>query len=407
MNSGSNSLYHERNVLMKEKALAEEKVRKRRRRVAMMIMTGLLCLLSGINIYSASFFSKPEYPVRHWIFIGMFLFIYYVGGLLWNSRKYNYKFLENSKFTWPICLIVMPGILALVGILGRMGIKSIVPEINGAYGWIRVAGINLQPSEIGKLTFIIIIAKILSNCEKTDAGDKTILSTTGIVLVAYCAGLILEHDMGTALHYGAIWLFMIFMSKLSKKLILWGAIGSSTLGSLFLWIAYRFLGQGEQGYKLRRIISYIDGLFYNNYESDTSYQVKQSVYAFGSGGLLGKGYGNGIQKYSYLPEIHTDFVMATFGEEFGLVGIMFVMCIFYFIFIGIIHTAMETKDDFGKFLAIGIGGMLMTQVIINIFVAVGLMPVFGIPMPLFSYGGTSMLNMALAFLLIHNINKTA
>ena len=153
-----------------------------------------------------------------------------------------------------------------------------------------------------------------------------------------------------------------------------------------------------------RIKSYIDGLFFGNYSDEYGYQVKQSVYAFGSGGFFGKGYANGVQKYSYLPEIHTDFIMATFGEEFGILGMFFVIGLFFTLYHLIITTGRESKNYFGKYLAIGMGAQIITQVIINIFVAVGLLPVFGLPMPFFSYGGSAMVTMGIALGIIHNIN---
>ena len=133
--------------------------------------------------------------------------------------------------------------------------------------------------------------------------------------------------------------------------------------------------------------------------------MRQSLIGIGSGGILGKGYGNGIQKYSYLPEIHTDFIFASYSEEFGFVGVMFIIALSLTIFYLARGTALECENYFGKYLAIGIGGCIMLQFIINVSIAIGLIPVFGIPMPFMSFGGSSIMNLFISLGLIMNINK--
>ena len=404
MNSGNKSIYHERNLLQKEKMVEEQKTKKKKRRYGLMMMVLILCFFSMINIVSASFFINDNYMKKHGIFLGLFLFIYIFLGSL-NYKKFNYSILENKRLRkW--LMWGSSGVLVLVGVIGKYNLfPRIVPRINGAYGWVRIAGINLQPAEILKIPFVIVMAITLANCEREESDQNEILVQSIATLCIFIPGLVIQNDIGTALHYGAIWAFMVFMSNIGRNFILKIMGIGIPVGIFITGIVYKFGPSENTGHIIKRIKSYVDILFFNRFDQEVGYQVKQSILAFGSGGLLGKGYANGVQKYSYLPEIHTDFVMATFAEEFGFVGIIGIVLLFYFIFISIMHTSMETKDEFGKYLAMGIGGLIMIQMFINIFVAVGLLPVFGIPMPLFSYGGSSMVTLGIALGIIQNINK--
>ena len=156
---------------------------------------------------------------------------------------------------------------------------------------------------------------------------------------------------------------------------------------------------------MRRITSFITGLLTNEYDNAIGYQVGQSLIAFGSGGIIGKNFGNGVQKYKYLPEVSTDFILASYGEELGFLGMFILIVLFLVIFNIIKSIAMDTKDYFGKYLAMGIGGYIITQVLINIYVALGMLPVFGIPMPIFSYGGSSLVTVFASLGIILNINN--
>ena len=158
-------------------------------------------------------------------------------------------------------------------------------------------------------------------------------------------------------------------------------------------------------FRYRRIISYITGLLTNEYDNAIGYQVWQSLIAFGSGGVIGKGYANGVQKYKYLPEVSTDFILASYGEELGLIGMVILMALLLTIFSLITKVAIEEKDYFGKYLVMGIGGYIITQVLINIYVALGMLPVFGIPMPIFSYGGSSLVTIFTSLGIILNVNN--
>ena len=189
-----------------------------------------------------------------------------------------------------------------------------------------------------------------------------------------------------------------------KYIVTVSTVVFTLIGGLFYYV--NTLSElGDKSYKIKRVASFLDGLLKNEYDYGIGYQVGQSLIAFGSGGLIGKGYGNGVQKYKYLPEIETDFILASYGEELGFIGMLLLLTIFLLLFNITQRTAMETKDYFGKYLAMGIGGYIIIQMIINLSVALGILPVFGIPMPFFSSGGSSIVTVFSALGIIINMNK--
>lgn len=396
--------FFQENLKNQQQKIKNRMIRLRQRRFSLFLIIVILMVLSSINMVSAAFYMKPENIKKHFVYILVFFVIYLFIGNAGKIKKLKltYKFLSNRKVNG---IIFLTSIFILLGMYigGKMNL-SFIPKINGAYGWINLGPVSVQPAEILKCAFVINMANCLARAEDNDLSESVTIINALIYLGVYGILILAQKDMGTAIHYLAIWLFMIFMSKLKDKWILRVSCLGGILGMGGLAAVYKYASEEKASYKIMRIKSYIDGLFFGNYSDDYGYQVKQSVYAFGSGGLFGKGYANGVQKYSYLPEIHTDFIMATFGEEFGIMGMFVVVALFFALYHFIMVTGRECKNYFGKYLALGMGAQIITQVIINIFVAVGLLPVFGLPMPFFSYGGSAMVTMGIALGLIHNMN---
>ena len=396
--------FFQENAKKNKQKIKDRIYRLRQRRLSIFLTITILMVLSFINMVSAAFYMKPENIKKHFMYILIFYAIYLFIGSAKKIKYLNlsYKILSNRKING---LIFFVSIFILFGMYigGKAGL-SFIPKINGAYGWINLGSFSIQPAEILKCAFVINMANCLARAEDNDLSERTTIINSLIYLIVYGLLILAQKDMGTAIHYLAIWLFMVFMSKLKDKWILRVSLLGGTLGIGSLLVIYKYAVEEGASYKIMRIKSYIDGLFLGNYSDDYGYQVKQSVYAFGSGGIFGKGYANGVQKYSYLPEIHTDFIMATFGEEFGIIGMFVVISLFFMLYHFIIITGRECKNYFGKYLAMGMGAQIITQIIINIFVAVGLLPVFGLPMPFFSYGGSAMVTMGIALGLIHNMN---
>lgn len=397
----NNSIYYEKNQIDKELNLERLTIEIKAKRRYIFFLVGTLMVISLINLYSVSDYEGKLFSLPMTL---LFMFIGSTVGFFISTIDYR-KFKKNIFF--KLIYFGSLGLLAFMVIAGRFfnGL-GIVREINGAYGWIRIGGLGIQPAEILKLAFIILLAMVLARGETLKEDIWTTIRNSFVVLFPFIILIIWQNDMGTAIHYIAIYLVLLFFTNIKLKYI-FSIVGiGGVFGFGLLTFIYKY-GEKIGGYKARRIIMYVDGIINDGYTGniDIGYQVAQSLLAFGNGGLFGVGYGNGVQKFSYLPEIHTDFIMALFGEEFGLFGVMFIVVMYFILYNISMNIAMTSKDYFGKYLVVGVAGMIMTQVLINLFVAVGLLPVFGIPMPLFSYGGSSIITTLIGIGIILSVNN--
>lgn len=395
------NLYYKINRINKDKLNYENNKRRKRRNLTFIVCIMLLIILAVVNMFSANFYmiySKGlKYFKSYLVYIGISLGCFVVGGFV------NYKIYNRKRICSLIALISI-AILAFVWIAAGT-LPKVVPNIKGAYGWIKIGTFTLQPAEFLKLPFIILLAHLFERVEKEKY--RNIKVVLYVILIPLIFGIFIcaQGDLGTTLHYMAILLFMLFLAQIDMKIIIGvTTIGFIGAGAAFYWI-YNFMDMTTAHFRYRRIISFITGLLTNEYDNAIGYQVWQSLIAFGSGGVIGKGYANGVQKYKYLPEVSTDFILASYGEELGLIGMVILMALLLTIFNLITKVAIEEKDYFGKYLVMGIGGYIITQVLINIYVALGMLPVFGIPMPIFSYGGSSLVTIFTSLGIILNVNN--
>lgn len=395
--------YYKRNQINRTLKKIDKEKRKRARNRGIVLLLFFLVILSNLNMASASFYSIYFEGIKvirnHFIYIILGIICFII------TSKINYKLYNKNKISG--ILLLLSTIIFIIIIIGSKipSLSRVIPHVNGAIGWIRFGSFSVQPSEMMKLPFIIIIAHIMEKCEEERYNDKKILFSLLPVMGIFMLLINLQKDLGTSIHYLGIFAFMLFMSRLNMKLIV-GSVGAVlvSIGGLFYYVS-NLTDLSNESYKIKRVGSFLNGLLKNEYDYGIGYQVGQSLIAFGSGGLVGKGYGNGVQKYSYLPEIKTDFILASYGEEFGFIGMLLLLTIFLLLFNIIQKTAVETKDYFGKYLAIGIGGYIIIQMVINLSVTLGILPVFGIPMPFFSSGGSSLITVFSALGIIININK--
>ena len=287
------------------------------------------------------------------------------------------------KFKWPLYLAML-GLLFMVSISGM--------DAGGARRWINIAGINFQPSEIAKIGFILVFASYLSDVKENNRIKHIWFGCIfPLALLVPIAGIILglQNHFSATFIIGAITLVQMFVAGTRvSHLLLVGAVGGITLlGGMKL--KDLFQGETEEkttNFRSTRIQTWLDP--FSDPLGD-GYQIIQSLYAIGSGGLFGLGLGNSKQKYLYLPEPHNDFIFAVLAEELGFFGCIFVILLFMiFIWRGIV-IAIKAPDNFGTLIAIGIVAMIGLQALINIAVVTGAMPVTGMPLPFFSYGGTA------------------
>lgn len=290
---------------------------------------------------------------------------------------------------------------AKLGLLGCFVLLIIVliPGIGvvrgGARSWLGISSFGIQPSEFMKLGMILFLSYWLSKEDyKITMFTKGLLPPLGIMGLAF--GLImLQPDLGTGtVMMGASLLIVFTAGARIKHLTGLAAVG--VLGFVGLILA--------APYRLQRITAFLDPW------SDplgAGYQIIQSLYAIGPGGLAGLGLGMSRQKYSYVPEPQTDFIFSILSEELGFIGGLLVLLLFLILVWRGMRVAMTVEDSFGSLLAVGIVGMVAVQVVINIGVVIGLMPVTGITLPLISYGGSSLTLMLTALGILLNLSRYA
>lgn len=347
--------------------------------VFILSIIGIIMVSSSSIAVGDRYFNDPYWYIRRQIVWWVISFIAFI-----ILSKINYRFF--SKISVFLILISI-GLLALVLI---PGVSSVV---GGSRRWLNLFFFNIQPSEIAKIALIIFVCDSLSKKYKENSVFKNIIWPSFIVLLVVTLLIFLEPDFGTVVIIWVIIFLVFFIGNVRfPHMISLGLLGITVL------VAYMFM----EGYRRERIFAFF------NKTAETggvNFQVNQSLIALGSGHIIGLGLGNSVQKYSYLPEAHTDFIFAILGEEFGLVGTLVVITLFLLLaFIGI-RVCLKTEDYFGRALAGGITGLIIAQAILNIAVVIGLIPVTGVTLPFISSGGSSLLvNMACAGILL-NISR--
>jgi cell division protein FtsW len=265
----------------------------------------------------------------------------------------------------------------------------------GARSWLGIASFGIQPSEFMKLAMVLFVAKTLADQPSRIVSFASGLLPMLAVLGAAFGLIMLQPDLGTGAVLVGATLMVIFAAGARIKHLAWlGVAGAAGLAALIAAAPYR----------LRRITAFLDPW------SDplgAGYQAIQSLYAIGPGGLVGLGLGMSRQKYSYLPEPQTDFIFSIIAEELGFIGGATVIVLFFLLVLRGLRTAIGAPDAFGSLLAVGIVGMIAVQVVINIGVVTGLLPVTGITLPLVSAGGSSLTMMLASIGILLNISRHA
>ena len=272
---------------------------------------------------------------------------------------------KKANLILLICFILL--VLVLIP-----GIGSIR---NGSRSWFGIGSLGIQPSEFAKLGLIIYVAKYLANNRKIIKDVKKGVLPILLVIGVFFILIMLEPDFGTAMVIVLTLVVMIFISGVKLSFFIKvGLLGLLGIVGLIIIAPYR----------MERIVSFlnpwVDPL-------GSGYQIIQSLYAIGPGGLLGQGFLNSHQKQFYLPEPQTDFIFSIISEEFGFLGILIVTSFIAFIFYRIIKIALKENNLFKKYLAFGLGFGIIIQSLLNISVVIGLIPVTGITLPFLSYGG--------------------
>ena len=343
----------------------------------------LICA-SVVMVYSASALVALERFQQPYLFVTRQLMWAAVGvALLSIVMRVDYRVYRNDRLIWVLLALV--GFMLVAVLFAR--------PINGTRRWFGVGGFGIQPSELAKLAAILFTAMILERRRHRINEVQYSLLPIGVIVGSLVGLILLEPDFGTAVSLLAVIAVMVFAAGISYRYLL-GA------GLLALPALYVILMQAD--YRRRRLLTFMDP--WADPLGD-GFQIIQSLIAVGTGGVLGKGLMSGVQKLFYLPEPFTDFIFAVIAEETGLIGATMVVGCFCVIAWRGLRTSMRAPDSFGAFLALGITMMLVLQAFVNISVVLGLMPTKGIPLPLVSNGGSSMLINLLGVGVLLNISQ--
>ena len=293
-------------------------------------------------------------------------------------------------------------LIYFINIIFLVLVKFAGTEVNGAKRWIRLPGIQIQPSELTKVAMIIFTAKVVSMYKK-EINNLKFLAVLGIVLIIPLALIEMQPDLSTTILITLIILTIIFCAGLSYKIIgiaLLIVVPIATVGIIYISNPNQTL---LEDYQRNRIMAFIDP---ENY-GDGTYQQDNAVQAIGSGQLTGKGLNNddpsSLKNAHYIAEAQTDFIFAVIGEELGFVGAMFLLFLFFIVLYRTLLIARNTTDRFGSLMAVGIMSMWLFQVLINAGMTLGIMPVTGIPFPFMSYGGSALVMNFMCVGLLMNI----
>ena len=290
--------------------------------------------------------------------------------------------------TWAKLLIIICFVLLVAVLIPGIGV-----ERNGSRSWIGVGAFSVQPSEFTKLAMIAFLAKFLSENQKYITTLKKGLAPA-LALVFFAFGMImLQPDLGTGTVMVGTCVVMIFVAGARIAHFAW--LGLAGVVGFVALVA-------SAPYRIKRITSFLDP-----WEDPlgSGFQMIQSLLAIGPGGLFGLGLGQSRQKFFYLPEPQTDFIFAIISEELGFIGGSFIILLFALLLWRGIRIALGAPDLYGSFLAVGIISMVAIQVMINIGVVTGLIPVTGITLPFLSYGGSSLTLMLMAMGVLLNISR--
>lgn len=336
--------------------------------IPFLVLTLLLVAIGLIMLFSASYasaYQREGNPAYYFVRQAGFA-VFGIILMLVVSRMNYFIWYRTSMLI--LCAAVL--LLALVPIIGT--------EEKGAKRWIYL-GISFQPSEIAKLAVILSFAAMMSLFkDKMDTFKYGVMPY--VAILAVIAGLLfLEPHMSATLIIIAIGAMMMFLGGTKGRWFVLGAV--LVVGLVAAYLAVK-------GYASQRITAWLNP---EADPSDSGYQIIQSRYAIGSGGLLGLGFGKSRQKYLYLPEEHNDYIFAIVCEELGFVGALGVILLFAMLIIRGYWIAMHARDRFGTLTAAGLTSLLALQVFLNIGVVSNMLPATGISLPLFSYGGTALI----------------
>jgi len=345
----------------------------------LLLMILALCVISVAEIYSATLHTKYlgfDRKQVYWILGGL------VAMFIFSKIDYH-KLIDWVPWAYGVCLVSL------------VAVKLVGVKVLGAKRWIKVGPVHFQPSEWVKLILILMVARYFANLGGRSLSWRDIFKAFGLVGVPMLL-VLMQPDMGTALTYSPILIAGLFLGgiNLRQSLVLITAGAILVVGA---WSSGKVL----KPYQKARLTGFINP---DNDPKGAGYQVLQAKIAVGAGGIWGKGAEKGTQTQgAFIPIPHADFIFAAFSEEHGFVGAIFVLLLYFFVLMRLIQNAQTAADLSGSLIIMGIVAVLTFQIMVNVGMVIGFMPVTGIPLPLLSYGGSSVLFTFLALGVAMNV----
>jgi cell division protein FtsW len=344
-----------------------------------LVAFGVVMVYSASAVYATQKFGSATYFFKRdllWTGLGL--------TAMWFAATTDFSIYR--RWSYPL-LGVAIGMLVAVLLVGA--------RINGARRWFHVGGVSFQPAELAKLALVVYLA-----CSLARKAEKVKSFTVGFVPHMLVCGLMMvlllkQPDLGTAVILGLATLLLLFVAGAKISYIL-----------IAFLVAAPVVYQAIVGtpWRMRRMLAYLDPW---HYRYDVGYQITESLISIGSGGKTGLGLGDGRQKLFFLPEAHTDYIMAIVGEELGLIGLWAVAAVFGVLVWRGARAALRARDAFGCYLAFGITAMFGLQAMVNLGVVLGALPTKGLPLPFVSFGGSTLVVDLFAMGILLNISRAA
>ena len=345
----------------------------------LLIITTLIATIGIITLYSA----VNADPARSHLYVRQ---LYWLGiGLILMTAVFLFDYRVLEQWAVPIYIVSIILLMAVL-IFGKV--------VSGSQRWLTLGPFSFQPSELAKITCIIVLARYFSkNITYEGISLRDLFRPCLWVIVPFCL-IAKEPDLGSALLILLVAVSIIFFVKIQRGSFLFLTI----LGTSGMPLVWFFL----KGYQKQRILTFLNP---DRDPMGAGYHIIQSKIAIGSGMLFGKGFLKGTQSYlSFLPEQHTDFIFSVLAEEWGFLGAATTISLYCILLAWGINIALRSRENFGTIMAVGIISMIGWQVVINVGMTMGLMPVVGVPLPLVSYGGSSVLTIMMGIGLLMNIS---
>ena len=374
----------------------------------LIVITMFLIVFGLIMVYSASYYkasmsSAWDYDSMHFLKNQAMMSC---AGLvaMYLVSCVNYHFWKKKQIVW--LAIIASIVLTLILLIPALSITA-----NGATRWVKFGPISFQVAEPVKIAVIIATAYIIDKFAVQEIKWKkftikhwvatAFILAPGVGLAAFLG--IISSNMSSALIIALIGAVIYFAwHPRSWEFYLLALLGVAAVIGIIYMLSQQTVVDAEEGFRLTRIRAWLDPY---SYESDTSYQSLQALYAIGSGGLFGKGLGNSIQKLGSIPEPYNDFIFAIVCEELGVMGASLLILMFIYLLYRIYTIAQRAEDLFGRMLATGVFAHIALQVVLNIAVVTGAMPNTGVTLPFISYGGTATVFLLVELGIVLNVHK--